>query len=718
MPMNRREFLAASAASAAMLNKGMTSFAAGTGNIQVTIDASKSGGPVNPMVFGGYMEPATTNVWAEMLTDRKFANAITDAPAPAPANAFFRRFFGEPFKPVGPAGTVAMDTVRPFVGKHSPRIKLDGSEPHGIQQSRLRLGRGKTYEGRIYLAGDAGAKVVVRLVWGTGAGDSQTVTIPSLSPEYKKFPLKFTAAADTEDARLEILGTGSGTFRVGTASLMPADNVQGFHSGMIRLFKEAGFKMFKWPGGNFVSAYDWRDGIGDRDQRPPRLQPMWSDRVESNDVGLHELIALCRLVGAEPDLAINSGFGSAREAAEEVEYCNGSIATRMGKMRAENGHPEPFNVRCWCVGNEMYGDWQFGYMALDQYWVKHNYIVEAMKKVDSKIKVTVSGASICEKSVGGAEKRNNFFPDMWEAPMTAKLPYEFGGLNDWDGWLLAKCADNIDYLSEHTYAYPDLAFDAEKQLFVDVHDPLQFRTRRLANRIGEAFEAWDKYVEKMPSLKDKDIKFIFDEWGNRMRSTTGNGGGGFMQQTGMLMPLSYALCFHEMFRHSDMIAASCATGGLRTVLTDITGDAVGFAAEGLVMKLMQTNFLNAFPIAVDGDSPQQLVPGTPFVDRGTKPTGSPTYPLDVLAAFSADRKKFLISVVNPTEEGHTLIPKISGVKLRGQGKLHQIAPPSVNSANQAGKEPVVKIVETAQNGVPETVEVPPVSVSLYEFDVA
>ena len=184
------------------------------------------------------------------------------------------------------------------------------------------------------------------------------------------------------------------------------------------------------------------------------------------------------------------------------------------------------------------------------------------------------------------------------------------------------------------------------------------------------------------------------------------------------MPLSYALCFHEMFRHSDMIAASCATGGLRTVLTDNTGEGVGFAAEGLVMKLMQTHFLNAFPIAVDGDSPQQLVPGTAFVDRGTKPTGSPTYPLDVLAAFSGDRKKFLISVVNPTEEGHSFTPKISGVKLRGQGKLYQIAPPSVNSANEAGKEPVVKIVETAQNGVPETVQVPPVSISLYEFDVS
>lgn len=445
---------------------------------------------------------------------------------------------------------------------------------------------------------------------------------------------------------------------------------------------------------------------------------MWSDRVEPNDVGLHDFIALCRLVGAEPDLAIDSGFGSARDAAEQVEYCNGSVETRMGKMRAENGSPAPFNVRFWCIGNEMYGPWQYGHMSLDQYCVKHNYIVEAMKKVDPNIKVTVSGASVCEKSVDGAEKNGNFFPSIWEPPITEKLPYEFGSVNDWDGWLLAKCVDNIDFLSEHTYAYPDLVFDAEKQLFVDVHDPLHFRTRRLANRIGEAFEAWDKYVEKMPSLKDKGIKFIFDEWGNRLRGASPTAGGGFGRPSGMLMPLSYALCFHEMFRHSDMIAASCATGGLRTVLTDNTGEGVGFAAEGLVMKLMQTNFLNAFPIAVDGDSPQQLVPGTAFVDRGTKPTGSPTFPLDVLAAFSGDRKKFLISVVNPTEEGHSFTPKISGIKLRGQGKLYQIAPPSVNSTNEAGKEPVVKIVESAQNGVPEIVQVPPVSISLYEFDAS
>ncbi len=716
--MNRREFLAASAASAVMLNPGMTAFAAGTGDIHVAIDASRTGGPVNPMVFGGYMEPATTSVWAEMLSDRKFAKPVVVAPpATATVNTGFFRFRGEPFRPVGPDGTVEMDTVKPFVGKHSPRVKVDGSESRGIQQSKLRLLKGKALDGHIYLAGDPGAKIVVRLVWGPGAGDSQSVTIPALTSVYKKFPLKFTPTADSTDARLEIVGTGSGTFHIGTASLMAADNVQGFRPGMIRLFKEEGFKMLKWPGGNFVSAYDWRDGLGDRDKRPPRLQAMWSDGVESNDVGLHDFIALCRLVGAEPDLAIDSGFGSAREAAEQVEYCNGPVTTRMGKMRAENGSPEPFNVQWWCIGNEMYGPWQYGHMSLDQYWVKHNMIVDAIKAVDPKVKVTLSGASVCEKGIGAAEKKGNFFPSIWEPPIPDKLPFEFGSTNDWDGWLLAKCADNTDLLSEHTYAYPDLIYDAEKQSFVDVKDPLPYRARRLANRIGGAFDAWDKYVEKMPELKSKDIKFVFDEWGNRLRGMTPTEGGGFGRQTGMLVSLSYALCFHEMFRHSDMVGASCATGGLR-VLTDNSGDGVGMAAEGVVMKLMQTHFLKALPIAVDGDSPQPLMPGTVYVDRGIKPTGSPTYPLDVLGAFSSDRKKFLISVVNPTEEGHSFVPTISGVKLRDQGKLYQIAPPSFNSTNEVGKEPVVKIVETAQNGVPKTVQAPPVSISLYEFDVS
>lgn len=694
-----------------MLSRRMYALAPSQG-IEVAIDASKRGEPITPLIFGGYMEPATTRVWAEMLTDRKFANAISNA-EPPPANPFFRRFAGEPFKPVGPPDAVEMDSTHPFVGKHSPRIRLAGAEPRGIRQGRLRVKGGKSYVGRIYLAGDSTAKVTVRLVWGVGDGDSQTLTIPALSQDFKRHAFKFEPKADSEEARLEIVGTGDGAFSVGTVSLMPSDNVQGFHAGMIRLYKEAGFKMAKWPGGNFVSAYDWRDGIGDIDKRPPRLQPMWSDRVEPNDVGLHEFIAFCRLLGAEPYLTINSGFGDAQSAADEVEYCNGSTSARFGKLRADHGHPEPFKIRLWCIGNEMYGPWQYGHMSLDQYWAKHNAIVEAMKKVDPQIKVVLSGASIAEKSIDGAEKKGNFFPSIWEPPIPDKLPFEFGSVNDWDGWLLEKCADHVDYVSEHTYAYPDLVFDAEKQNFVDIHDALQFRTRRLANRVGEAFEAWRKYSEKVPALKGKDIKFIFDEWGVRFRSADGKPHMG----TGMVGPLSYALFLHEIFRHSDMVGASCPTGGLFTVLTDKTGEAVGLSAEGLVLKLIATHFANATPVESSGNLPQQKMAGTPMVDVPTLPTGSATYPLDVLAALSPDRKTFYISVVNPTEEEQVLSPHITGVKLQDTGKLWQIAGASVDAANEPDKKPLVEIVERGGQKLTDPLHIPPISVNLYEFDI-
>lgn len=711
--MNRREFIAGSIAGAAMLQQGVAAYAAPPANIEVEIDATKLGEPVSPLIFGGYMEPATTRVWAEMLTDRKFANAITNAPA-APVNPFFRRFMGEPWRPVGPKESIAMDSLNPFVGSHSPRITLDNSEPRGIQQGGLHVSGGKEYVGRIYLKGDAGIKVQVRLVWGPAASDSQTIPIRSLPGEYQKFPLNFKPAVNAENARLAIVGTGSGTFHVGAVSLMPADNMQGFHAGMIRHYRDAGFKMAKWPGGNFVSGYDWYDGLGDPDKRPPRPQVMWGNRIEPNDVGIHEFITFCRLLDAEPYLAINSGFGDARLAAEEVEYCNGSTGTRLGKLRAENGSPEPFNIRLWCIGNEMYGPWQWGHMALNQYWDKHNEIVEAMKKVDPSIKVTSAAASICEQSWCAAEQHTLAGPDMWRPPVLEKLPYQFGGTEDWDGWMLAKCADNIDHLSEHTYCYPDLAFNVETQRFDDVSSqPLQLRTRHLPNRVGEAFDAWQKYVDKMPSLKEKNIKFIFDEWGCRYHRSP-NGG---FRQTGMVTPLSYALLLHELFRRSDMVAASCATGGLYTVLTDSTGEAVGFSAEGLVLKVMQTHFGNVLPVDVSGNSPQQPVSGTPFVDAPLEPVGSPTYPLDVFAALSGDRKSFILSVVNPTETSQKFTHRISGVRLRGSGKLWQIAAPDVNAANEPGKKPLMEIAEIPQNSLPDSIEAPPVSVSVYEFDV-
>lgn len=704
MKMNRREFVAATVASAAVLQGKMMALAP-SGDIRITVDAGKGSDPVNPLIFGGYMEPATTRVWAEMITDRKFARSVTDT-APPPPGFNTGRGNIHSWKPLGPAASIAMDKVKPFVGEHSPRIALAGSEPRGIQQEGLRLAKGKTYTGRVYLAGDPGAKVAVRLVWGAGARDAKTIPIPALTHEYRKFPLSFTAPADAQDARLEIAGTGSGSFHIGTVSLMPSDNLEGFHPGMVKYFKDTGFTMAKWPGGNFVSQYDWRDGLGDRDKRPPRSR-------ESNDVGIHEFIAFCKLIQAEPYLAINSGYGDDFSAAQEVEYVNGAATTPMGKLRAANGHPEPFKVRLWCIGNEMYGFWQAGHMSLNQYSEKHNRIVKAMKEVDPTIKVTSAGATPAEISMMTQENKQ-FIPNKWWPEFPNDLPYKFDGTNDWDGWMLKNGADYIDHISEHTYAYPELSFDQQKQLFVDLHDPLQTQARRMTNRMGQMFEAWDLYVEKMPSLKSKNIKFIFDEWGTRFPNAAGTG---MSRRTGMVMPMSFALFLHEMFRHSGMIAASCPTSAFNQYTLDPTGDANGYTAAGLIIKLMRAHFAGALPVALDGNSPQPMVSGTPWVDIGTKPTGSPTYPLDVVAAFSADRKKFILSVVNPTITAQEFAHQISGVKWNAPGKLWVLAAPSVEADNESGKEPVIKIVESAQASLPAKVQVPPISVSVYVFDV-
>lgn len=185
----------------------------------------------------------------------------------------------------------------------------------------------------------------------------------------------------------------------------------------------------------------------------------------------------------------------------------------------------------------------------------------------------------------------------------------------------------------------------------------------------------------------------------------------------MVMPMSYAIFLHEMFRHSGMITASTPTSSFNHIVMDGAGDGVGHTAAGLVIKLMRTHFANALPVQLGGNSPQPMVSGTTWVDIGTRPTGSPTYPLDILAAFSGDRKKFMLSVVNPTIEKQEFTPQISGVKLRGTGKLSQLAAPSVDADNEPGKEPIIKIVESAQAELPARVQVPPISVSVYEFDV-
>jgi alpha-L-arabinofuranosidase len=189
--------------------------------------------------------------------------------------------------------------------------------------------------------------------------------ISKLGPAYVKFPLKFAAQADSDAARLEIAGTGMGSFHVGAVSLMPANNVEGFRAEVVAGLKQLHFGVLRFPGGNFVSAHEWRNAVGDIDKRRPIYDPVWR-AVQPNDVGTNEFITLCRLLDVDPYITVNAGFGDAWSAKELVEYANGAATTPMGKWRAANGHPQPYHVKFWGIGNEPWGDYQMGSMSVEQ----------------------------------------------------------------------------------------------------------------------------------------------------------------------------------------------------------------------------------------------------------------------------------------------------------------------------------------------------------------
>jgi len=237
-------------------------------------------------------------------------------------------------------------TQEAFVGTQAPQIVAEGADsPTGIEQGELAIIQGKTYLGHIVLAGEPGAAPVqVSLIWGNDKTQRQVIVINKLRNNYVEYPLEFTAGQTTDNARLEIVALGKETVRIGCVSLMPSDNVNGWRKEVIALMKELNATLYKWPGGNFVSGYNWQDGIGPRDNRPPRANPAWKG-IEDNDVGLHEYLELCQMLEAEPTLAVNAGSGDAQSAAQLVEYVNGSTKTPMGKLRSNNGHAKPYGVR-------------------------------------------------------------------------------------------------------------------------------------------------------------------------------------------------------------------------------------------------------------------------------------------------------------------------------------------------------------------------------------
>jgi len=146
----------------------------------------------------------------------------------------------------------------------------------------------------------------------------------------------------------------------------PLSDARGFRRDVLEAVRNLQVPILRYPGGNFVSAYHWLDGVGPKEKRPPRPDPAWKT-VESNEFGTNEFIEYCRAVDTEPYFCANLGSGTMDEAAAWVEYCNREVGTSYANLRAEHGFEKPHGVTYWGLGNEIYGDWQIGHKTAEDY---------------------------------------------------------------------------------------------------------------------------------------------------------------------------------------------------------------------------------------------------------------------------------------------------------------------------------------------------------------
>ncbi|AHG92055.1 alpha-L-arabinofuranosidase domain protein [Gemmatirosa kalamazoonensis] len=664
--------------------------------ITATIDAGAKGPPISPLIYGMFIEHAggllEQGFRAELLDDRKFYFAIGQR-APAGA-APGRRGAARGWQPLGAADAVRMDSAHAYASDHVPLVMLAGSEPRGIAQDGVALKSGVGFTGRIVVAGDPGAHVTVSLVWGPGAADRGTVRLAPLTSRWTTRRFEFARhPTSTDSARIEIAGTGHGAFRVGAVSLMPADNVRGFRREVVAALATLHSGVYRFPGGNFVSGpYDWRDAVGDPDRRPPRWDPVWG-ALQPNDFGLDEFMTLCELLDVAPYVTVNAGFGDAVSAAQEVEYANGAATTPMGRRRAANGHPAPYGIKYWGIGNEMWGDWQFGYMSLDQWIAKQGQFARAMRRVDPTILRVAPGAMPDAMTGSGMARK-----------LTGQPVAEPLGKADWSAALLSRSIDDFEVLSQHFYVYGGTHFDLEQGKQVPDDPSLSFLewSRKPANMVRVDYEHFQTYREHIPAIRRKPITVALDEW-----AYSGSPPGAFKP-----VP-AYAWALNELFRHSDTFTLGGFTFAGSTLSATRT-DAV-LNPIGLMFRLYRAHF-GTVPLGVSGTSPQPERTGRVGGEVPNVNAGSPTYPLDVAAALTADGKTLTVSVVNPSDRPQMLRLDLRAIAVAGPGTVWRMAPGSVTAANVVGREPQVR-VDQATADATEPLVIPAISVGVYGFPI-
>ena len=374
----------------------------------------------------------------------------------------------------------------------------------------------------------------------------------------------------------------------------PLANSDGFRTDVIDAMRELQIPNMRWPGGNYISNYNWQDGIGPNDQRPVRIDPAWGGK-DINHVGTDEWVALNKAIGSENVVCLNLAFGNLDETRFWLEYCNLPTGTYYADLRAKYGHPEPFGVKYWCLGNEMDGKpWIMGYKSAEDYSKTAYEVAKLLRALDPSVLFTACGSSWYENSPG--------------------RPTPPGAWIDWNHTVIKEMYGMADYLSLHRYweymhedyyeRMADNVLDVEEKILV---------TKSLID------------IEKANYPAKRPMYISFDEW-------SVNSVGGWMKVLGD------AQFLNAFVRHADIVKMANYTMMTSLLSTDYTTRQTYKGPFFQIYKLFSTNVL--------GSTIDSYVKCDTF--DGVSYKGAPY--LNVTCVYNPDRKEVLINVVNVNKD--------------------------------------------------------------------
>src|SRR5262245_5376613 len=302
----------------------------------------------------------------------------------------------------------------------------------------------------------------------------------------------------------------------------------GVRKDVIAEVKELGVPIMRYPGGNFVSGYNWLDGVGPKDKRPTVLERAWNSK-ETNQFGTNEFLQWCKLVGTEPLLGFNLGTATVEMAVAYVEYCNVDAGTKWRDLRREHGFKEPHNVRAGCIGNETDGQWQLGRVHAREYGRKARDAANQIRVIDPDLKLIACGSS------------NSNMPTYLT----------------WDREVLEECYDKVDAISLHNYFgnYPEMTGgDTSRYLAANLD---------MERQIHEIAATCD-YVQAL-LRSPKRLWLLFDEWHVWYRARRGDAVNGHRQFAPHLLEEEYNLedalvvggFLNTLLRNADRVRVAC-----------------------------------------------------------------------------------------------------------------------------------------------------------------